>query len=203
MDALEAKECLKEIREEVLSGAYHQYDYCIEDYSKMIEPDGKLNAFYVLCAYSDGCFDLRYDRKEGQKIVVGISADYYNHLDNLTAHDALLESLGVAGEFSEENDDFSAISESVADLVNYVEADEKLTVPGVNFLGEPVTGLFFFNAWRNDILNLDLREKNNYKVKVDKRLKKQIPDINEKVREFFRVLREYNDVDEDFIVSIV
>ena len=105
-------------------------------------------------------------------------------------------------EFSEENDDFSAISVSVADLINYVEADEKLTVPSVNFLGEPVTGLFFFNAWRNDILNLDLREKNNYKVKVDKRLKKQIPDINEKVREFFRVLREYNDVDEDFIVSI-
>lgn len=69
-------------------------------------------------------------------------------------------------------------------------------------LGEPVTGLFFFNAWRNDILNLDLREKNNYKVKMDKRLKKQIPDINEKVREFFRVLKEYNDVDEDFIVSI-
>ena len=72
----------------------------------------------------------------------------------------------------------------------------------MSFQGEPVTGLFFFNAWRNDILNLDLREKNNYKVKVDKRLKKQIPDINEKVREFFRVLRKYNDVDEDFIVSI-
>ena len=35
MDAIEAKECLKEIREEVLSGAYRQYDYCIEDYSKM------------------------------------------------------------------------------------------------------------------------------------------------------------------------
>ena len=202
MDIKDAKELLKEIREEVLSGAYRQYDYCIEDYSKMIEPDGKLNAFYVLCAYSDGCFDLRYDRKEGQKIVVGISADYYNHLDNLTAHDALLESLGMDGEFSEESGDFIAVSVSVADLINYVEADEKLTVPSVNFLGEPVTGLFFFNAWRNDILNLDLREKNNYKVKVDKRLKKQIPDINEKVREFFRVLREYNDVDEDFIVSI-
>ena len=202
MDAIEAKECLKEIREEVLSGAYHQYDYCIEDYSKMIEPDGKLNAFYVLCAYSDGCFDLRYDRKEGQKIVVGISANPFNHLDALTSYAALLESLGMDGEFSEESGDFIAVSVSVADLINYVEADEKLTVPGVNFLGEPVTGLFFFNAWRNDILNLDLREKNNYKVKVDKRLKKQIPDINEKVREFFRVLKEYNDVDEDFIVSI-
>jgi len=114
----------------------------------------------------------------------------------------LLESLGMDGEFSEESGDFIAVSVSVADLINYVEADEKLTVPGVNFLGEPVTGLFFFNAWRNDILNLDLREKNNYKVKVDKRLKEQIPDVDEKIKEFFRVLRKYNGVDEEFSVLI-
>jgi len=37
---------------------------------------------------------------------------------------------------------------------------------------------------------------------VDKRLKEQIPDVDEKIKEFFRVLRKYNDVDEEFSVLI-
>jgi len=76
--------------------------------------------------------------------------------DNLCNYYPLLELLGS---FDEKSCDYCAISESIADPVNYVEADEKPRVPGVSFQGEPVTGLFFFNAWRNDIPDLDLREK--------------------------------------------
>ncbi len=200
MDAIEAKECLKETREDVISGEYGHWDESdIKELCEMIEPDGKLNAFYVLYAYSDGCFELNVKRVEKHIRVEGLELFSSYNTDNLCNYYPLLELLSS---FDEKSCDYCAISESVADLVNYVEADEKLTVPGVDFLGEPVTGLFFFNAWRNDILNLDLREKNNYKVKVDKRLKEQIPDVDEKIKEFFRVLRKYNGVDEEFSVLI-